>query len=42
MEHLKTFFLKKMKGGIKKTNTSLKMKMKTPKSKTLKHKNEII
>ena len=41
MEHLKTFFLKKMKGGIKKTNTSLKMKMKmkTPKSKTLKHGN---
>ena len=41
MEHLKTFFLKKMKGGIKKTNTSLKMKMKTPKSKTLKHGNAL-
>ena len=37
MEHLKTFFLKKMKGGIKKTNTSLKIKIKTPKGKTLKH-----
>lgn len=37
MEHLKTFFLKKMKGGIKKTNASLKMKMKTTtKNKTLK------
>jgi hypothetical protein len=37
MEHLKTFFLKKMK-GIKKTNASLKMKLKTTtKNKTLKH-----
>ena len=37
MEHLKTFFLKKMK-GIKKTNASLKMKLKTTtKNKTLKN-----
>ena len=39
MEHLKTFFLKKMK-GIKKTNISLKMKMKTTKNKTMKHPNK--
>jgi hypothetical protein len=37
MEHLNAFFLKKMKVGIKKTNASLKMKLKTPKNRTLKH-----
>jgi len=36
MEHLNAFFLKKMKVGIKKTNASLKMKLKTPKNRTLK------